>query len=676
MTRTRLQLLGTLLAGLGAHAADAQQITHATTDKAQHRPGRPVEVLATLRNPTASHWQGTLGVQPTFLGYDIGCVIEQPVSLAPGEETTLAIPLELITPTDRGFLAVLDLADDAGNTLDTSATAFDIADDWTSFPRYGYLTRFGPGEDAEALVGPLADFRINALQFYDWMDSHHVPYTPGLDNWLDLAARPVSRATLLDLIDEAGQRNAASMAYNLMFGAYENYQATSDARYQWGLFNAMPALPSNQDRHPLNVPGWESASLPLFNPADQRWRDFIGGQMATAFDAIPFDGWHIDTLGDRGSLQDETGSPVDLKATYPGFINDMRARLGPDTALVCNVPGSYGEREVAESSDVDAVYQELWGDPMDDEFWDLKQSLADIRSWTDAKPVIAGYVNYEHAKNFSDQNPGFFNGHSVLLADAAILANGGWHIQLGDDLNLLCNEYFPNTNLRATSALLARVRDYYHFAVAYENLLRDRTADTNLRVELGGAPFNDNAGVGGVWTISKARPALGDTSGFTIAHLINLTGAQSTDWRDVNATSTTPTVFSDLSVRVYYSGALADARLWHASPDAGDLRPTRVTDFTTGSDAHGTYVEFALPELRYWTMVWLERRNPGDAGPAQGLSQASPADLNDDGVLDNADIGAFVAFFLSGDPRADFTGDANIDNGDIGAFVAAFLAGC
>ncbi|MFT5424774.1 MAG: hypothetical protein ACI89L_002576 [Phycisphaerales bacterium] len=53
-----------------------------------------------------------------------------------------------------------------------------------------------------------------------------------------------------------------------------------------------------------------------------------------------------------------------------------------------------------------------------------------------------------------------------------------------------------------------------------------------------------------------------------------------------------------------------------------------------------------------------------------------PADINGDGVVDNGDIGAFVAAFLGGTPLADFNGDGVIDNGDISAFVAAFLAGC
>ena len=55
---------------------------------------------------------------------------------------------------------------------------------------------------------------------------------------------------------------------------------------------------------------------------------------------------------------------------------------------------------------------------------------------------------------------------------------------------------------------------------------------------------------------------------------------------------------------------------------------------------------------------------------------ACEADLNADGVLDNADISTFAAAFLNRDLIADFTGDGVLDNGDIGAFVAAFLAGC
>ncbi|MFG0306294.1 MAG: GC-type dockerin domain-anchored protein [Phycisphaerales bacterium JB040] len=51
------------------------------------------------------------------------------------------------------------------------------------------------------------------------------------------------------------------------------------------------------------------------------------------------------------------------------------------------------------------------------------------------------------------------------------------------------------------------------------------------------------------------------------------------------------------------------------------------------------------------------------------------ADLNRDGVLDNGDIGAFVAAFLTAHPDADVLADGVIDNGDIASFVELFAGG-
>ncbi|MFG0306165.1 MAG: GC-type dockerin domain-anchored protein [Phycisphaerales bacterium JB040] len=49
------------------------------------------------------------------------------------------------------------------------------------------------------------------------------------------------------------------------------------------------------------------------------------------------------------------------------------------------------------------------------------------------------------------------------------------------------------------------------------------------------------------------------------------------------------------------------------------------------------------------------------------------ADVNDDSVVDNADIQAFVEAYLAGDASADWNSDGVLDNADIGAFVDDFL---
>ena len=53
------------------------------------------------------------------------------------------------------------------------------------------------------------------------------------------------------------------------------------------------------------------------------------------------------------------------------------------------------------------------------------------------------------------------------------------------------------------------------------------------------------------------------------------------------------------------------------------------------------------------------------------------ADINGDGVLDLADISAFISAFLAHDPAADLAPPAGVfDLADLGTFIQAFLAGC
>jgi hypothetical protein len=49
-------------------------------------------------------------------------------------------------------------------------------------------------------------------------------------------------------------------------------------------------------------------------------------------------------------------------------------------------------------------------------------------------------------------------------------------------------------------------------------------------------------------------------------------------------------------------------------------------------------------------------------------------DWNGDGALDNEDLTAFVAAFVSGD--ADFDHDGATDQDDLSAFIACFIGGC
>jgi dextranase len=648
-TRRRIQLaLGIVSLCAVPHLAASSLIADIHTDRAQYRTGDTITVSISLRNDTPATWSGAVRVTPRFLGHTRALSQSQVVSLPLGQEAVRVFAIVPPPVNDRGYLVEIDCIADDGSLTDQATTAFDVADDWTRFPRYGFLTRFSDDVSAADMLAPLRDYKINVVQYYDWMDEHHIPYRPGFDYWQDIAARDpwVSRVKLNQLIALGRQYNMAALAYNLMYGAYDDYATESGLSLASGMF--MSPLGTNgysladQDRHELDIAGWETQRLYLFNPADQSWRDWIALQFQTAFAALPFDGWHIDTLGERGPRYDSTGAEFDLAATYSGFVNDMRAQLGPDKPLVVNTVSNYGLTPIAQHADVAVLYSELWNGALEDEFYDLKLTLDSARAVTDKPMVIAGYMNYDAAQLHDSQSPGAFNEPGILLADAAIFANGGWHIELGDGLNMLSNEYFPRQALVMSPSLQAKLRDYYNFAVAYENLLRDRVTNGNKRIDfdLGGSTFTSyNASAGTVWKIAKTRTGLGCATAYDIAHLINLTGTTSTIWRDLDGSSPVPVVIENKPVRLYYDGAWAGSTVWYASPDADGGRAAQVSDYQRMYDAveQQWYVEFTLPRLHYWTMLWLERR------------PAASADANCDGRVDLIDYAEFADCFTGPD---------------------------
>ena len=218
-------------------------------------------------------------------------------------------------------------------------------------------------------------------------------------------------------------------------------------------------------------------------------------------------------------------------------------------------------------------------------------------SWSGGKGVILpAYVDYGCAKKFSSGRPGAFNPPGVLLADAAIFAAGGTHLELGDGGFLLDSEYFPNHALVPSAALLGRLQGYYDFQVAYENLLRGGLAGSPNAIRLS-VPFSADGSPNAVWAFAKGN---GDTS--TI-NLINLIGERNTAWKDDNADYPPPTPQTDVRVK-YYCGSGTITQVHWASPDVQGGKSSALP-YRMGADAAGPYVKFTVPRLDYWDLVYL-----------------------------------------------------------------------
>lgn len=101
--------------------------------------------------------------------------------------------------------------------------------------------------------------------------------------------------------------------------------------------------------------------------------------------------------------------------------------------------------------------------------------------------------------------------------------------------------------------------------------------------------------------------------------------------------------------------------------------------------ADGTYEITAEPtgaigESQLWLRITADTPSGATVSavvqPAPSFVGArSMADLDNNGILDLADIAIFVTAFTGGDPLADFDPDGVLDLNDIGLFLQEFLAG-
>jgi len=608
-----------IICGSAAHASLI--IIEVHTDMARYNPGAPVKISVTLQNPAdAGTFHGAVSLACAHLGERLKSTPGQSFALAPGARTTLNFSWKPPTTDFQGYLVDARARDSSGRVVDDRTTAVDVSSSWLRFPRYGYLTTFGDQSRRDSMeeVQGLASYHINALQFYDWQYKHDVPLAGSpahpAGSWPDIASTPTrpiinERETVLDLIAAAHSFGMSAMNYNLLYGAWRNY-SVDGVSFRWGLWKK----PNGTDQDSIPLPkDWQTDVIYLFNPANLDWQNYLFKQEAAVFTAYPFDGWHVDQVGDRGTVYDHAGQPISLAATFAPFLNRARARL--NKTIVFNNVGGYGLKECARDSNEDAAYVECWEWTGQKTYNDLKNVIDESAAASDGakSTILAAYMDKGYANSRSSDNPGIFNLPGVLLTDAAIFASGGDHIEMGDRSQMLCSEYFPNHNLKLSAGSRLKLHSYYDFLVAYENLLRGGLLNATNKIVLD-RDSSTNGAPGAVWTFAK------NGVGYRVLHLINLMGEKSSDWRDNNADYPAPTSQENVEVRYYYQRGAVRRVSW-ASPDVRGGNSLALP-FKTGEDANGRFVRFTVPRLDYWDIVIL-RIKPERSRPALSKRRAA-----------------------------------------------------
>ncbi|MDO9509829.1 MAG: glycoside hydrolase family 66 protein [Candidatus Magasanikbacteria bacterium] len=541
------------------------------TDKAAYAPGEKVVFLATQVS-------GNITIKYKYLH----TVISQHALSGSSWEWT--------PPSNdfKGYMVELHQTVD-GKEVVIGSVAVDVSSDWTKFPRYGFLSKFGTISDSQInqIIDNLKDYHINGIQFYDWHNKHHFPLKMNGDtpasNWLDIAKRETSFSTVEKYIAISKSKNIASMSYNLLYGAWEDF-ASDGVSKEWMLFN--DSNHQNINKHALDD-NWALSDILVLNPANTLWQDYIFQKTQSIYDHLDFDGWHLDQLGNRGAVYDYNGNQVSINDTFGPFLRNLKQAF-PNKKMVLNAVNQYGQSQIL-SEAVDFAYTEVWEG--NEGFKDLATIIKNNNNLSNnsKNTVLAAYMNYDLANN-----TGVFNTPGVLLADAVIFAFGGAHLELGE--HMLGKEYFPNNNLAINNELKKNLKSYYNFLVAYQNVLRDGGTFNNPSLVSGDGKINLNN-----WPpVSSKVAVIGkEFSDKQVIHLINFSDASSLTWRDARGEQTTPKIKKDFILN--FANNKTVTKVWYASPDL-NLGSSVELDFSQ----NGNNLIFKIPSLQYWGMIVVE----------------------------------------------------------------------
>ena len=537
-----------------------------STDKALYAPGQTISFSV----------KGNLPAGATVRyrhGADV--VEEQPLS---GSTWTWTAPSQDFT----GYLVDIYTKNGSGETV-YGTIAVDVSSDWNRFPRYGFVATYDKSKTQKTIDAEMAllnRYHINGVQFYDWHYAHHQPYTPDAV-YTDIANREIDADVVRRYISAQHGYGMKSMFYNLCYGALDN-AAQKGVKDQWYLYKDQ----SHSQKDCLNMSSEWKSDIYLTDPNNTDWQKYLAAQNKDVYEHFDFDGYHIDQVGDRGTVYDFYGNTVNLPSGFANFIKAMK-QAEPGKRLVMNAVANYGQLNIANTGDVDFLYSELWGG--ESQFADLLSILNQNRSYRPgAGQVYAAYMDYE----CNDKSE--FNTPGVLLTDAVMFAIGADHLELGD--HMLCHEYFPNSHLAMSDDLKSQLVCYYDFFTAYEDLLRIEGQQNDDDI------YTTSSDV----TIANWPPRLGTVTAYTktvddkkVVNLLNFVNANSLSWRDLKGDMPEPQQINGLTLAVKAGNV---KRIWVASPDCyGGV--AQELHF----EKNGDRVVFTVPMLKYWSMIVIEQ---------------------------------------------------------------------
>ncbi|MEO7913214.1 MAG: glycoside hydrolase family 66 protein [Roseiflexaceae bacterium] len=370
-------------------------ISRVYVDKARYNPGNVATITVEALNKTGSTWSGSLALTITHLEATT-YTASQSVTLNVNVPATFTFTWTTPATDFQGYHVEV-----RAGTADYGASAIDVSSTWTRFPRYGYMTEYPTGESNATSIANMQElernYHINAIQFYDWMYRHEqlIKRTGGTidSSWTDWSGKTINWTTLQNQINAAHSLNMSAMAYDIIYGGLDNYQATSGVNPQWGLYNDT----SHTTQWNFDFgDAFPTTHMYMFNPANSSWQSYISGQYNDALNN-GFDGMHLDQLGQNDNKYDYNGQPIDLPNTFAGYVNNVKAAFPAGKKVTYNIVnggvGTWGAYNVAHFANNDFDYSEQWENSTT--YQNLKDEVTSFKALDGNKAVVlAAYMNY------------------------------------------------------------------------------------------------------------------------------------------------------------------------------------------------------------------------------------------------------------------------------------------
>jgi dextranase len=554
-------------------------------DQAFYRPGQSAHAHIVLRNTSADPQFILLNVRLFWID-ELLWEQTQRLEVPEGEQHIL-YDIPLPQTSFRGYGLDLVLSQGDGILLDQGSTALDVLDNWTQAPRYGFLSDFAPGSEqtVSPVIATLARYHITVVQFYDWMWRHY-ELMPPHDEFVDSCGRHLALSLVQAKVNMGHTYGMAALGYAAVYGAEGEYALAHPDEM---LYDA--------DGNPYSlVEMFYIMNIHQGNP----WRQRIIQEMLCAIREVPFDGLHLDQYGfptDHAFGPPPDAVPYDLAQDFPPFINDVKDALqreNPASRVIFNAVRNWPIETVAATRQ-DATYIEVW--PPYESYHDLQSLILAARRLAPQKQVIlAAYLEPLKDAKGDDLLQAEV---ATRLTSAAIWANGGFHLLIGESDGALCDPYYPAyATMRPEFASV--MRHYADFVVRYENLLADLRLVTmpgqeamNI-LQLHGVLLSFEGEAGKVWGIVRDMPS------YRIVGLINLQSALDTRW---NSPKSPPVPLYNLEVAIQVEHEIQGILV--ASPESDEGRPRAISYQLINRDDR-SWIVATLPQLEYWSMIVIK----------------------------------------------------------------------